>query len=60
VHGQKKGRQWKNCLPERRKSALDVRLGFAKTLNAIARFPLSAFLQEIHALETLQDVAFDH
>ena len=37
----------------------DVGFGFPEPLNAVARFPLTTFLKEIHALETLQDVAFD-
>ena len=42
------------------KDDLDVRLGFAEALNAIARFPLAAFLQEVDAFETLQDVTLNN
>ena len=39
-------------------SALRVRLCFGKTDNLAAFFPLTAFLEQFHALETLQNVAF--
>jgi hypothetical protein len=59
ARGQKKGRQWKDCLPERKEKRLDVGLGFAETLNAIARLPLTPLLEQVYALEALEDVAFD-
>jgi hypothetical protein len=50
------------CLNRKGKmlDGLDVGLGFAETENAITRFPLAALLEEIDALEALQDVALDH
>jgi hypothetical protein len=44
---------------ERVNNGLDVGLGLAQALDAVARFPLAALFEEIDALETLQDVAFD-
>ena len=38
---------------------LDVGLGFAQTLDAIAFLPLSAFLEDFDAFKTLQNVALD-
>jgi len=38
----------------------DVGFGFAEALDAVARFPLAAFLEQIDAFKTLQDVAFDN
>jgi hypothetical protein len=38
---------------------LDVRLGLAEASDAIARFPLAALLEQVDALEALQDVAFN-
>jgi hypothetical protein len=55
----KKSRQSKNCLLGKDKCRLDVWLGLAETLNAIARFPLAPFLEEINAFEAFQDVAFN-
>jgi hypothetical protein len=37
----------------------DVGLGLAETLDAIARFPLTALFQQVDTLEALEDVAFD-
>ena len=37
----------------------DVGLGLAQTLNAVARLPLPALLEQVDALEALEDVAFD-
>jgi hypothetical protein len=57
--GNKKGRS--TCEPARRVESvdgLDVGLGLAETLDAVARLPLAALLQERHALEALQDVTF--
>jgi hypothetical protein len=46
-------------LPFREKNKKsDVGLGLAKTLHAIALFPLAAFLEQFDALKTFQDVAF--
>jgi hypothetical protein len=36
----------------------DVGLGLAETLHAIAGLPEAALLEQINALETLQDIAF--
>jgi len=47
-----------NCLPKGKGADSDVGLGFAETLDAVARFPLAAFLEDLDALEALQDVAF--
>ena len=58
MHGQKKGRQWKNCLPERSTDGLDVGLGFAQTLNPVTGFPLTAFLEQVDTFEAFQNVAF--
>jgi hypothetical protein len=58
--GYKKGRQRKTaCLKLKKEAELDVRLGLTKTGDAIAGFPLSALLEQVDALEALQDVAFD-
>lgn len=38
---------------------LDVGLGLAEALDAVARFPLAALLEKIDALETLQDIALN-
>jgi hypothetical protein len=37
---------------------LDVGLGLAETLHAVAGLPLAALLQDIDALEALENVAF--
>jgi hypothetical protein len=37
---------------------LDVGFGLAETLDAIARFPLAALLEQGDALEALEDIAF--
>ena len=55
----KKSRQSKNCLLVKEKGCLDVGLGFAKTLNAIAGFPLTALLEKINAFEAFEDVALN-
>ena len=39
-------------------SLLRVRLGLGQTDDLAAVFPLTAFLEQLDALETLQDVAF--
>jgi hypothetical protein len=36
----------------------DSRLGFAQASDAIAGLPLSTFLEQLHALETLQHIPF--
>jgi hypothetical protein len=38
---------------------LDVGLGLAETLDAVAVLPLAALLEESDALEALEDIAFD-
>ena len=40
-------------------SELDVRLGLAESLHAVAGFPLATFFQNINALKALQNIAFD-
>ena len=40
-----------------KKKLLSFRLGLAQTCNAIAVFPLIAFLEEFDAFEALQNVA---
>jgi hypothetical protein len=39
--------------------ASDVGLGLAQTLDAVAFLPLASLLEQVHALEALEDVAFD-
>jgi hypothetical protein len=39
---------------------LDVGLGLAETEDAVAFLPLAALLEGGHALEALEDVAFDY
>jgi hypothetical protein len=34
-----------------------VRLGFAETRDAVALFPLAAFLEDFRAFKTLEDIA---
>jgi hypothetical protein len=41
-----------------RSTPSDVGLGFGKTNDWTAFFPLTAFLEQFHALETFQDVSF--
>jgi hypothetical protein len=38
---------------------LDVGLGLAEALDAVAGLPLAALFQDVDALEALEDVAFD-
>jgi hypothetical protein len=38
---------------------LDIGLGLAEALHAIAGLPLAALAEEVDAFEALQDVAFD-
>jgi len=48
-----------NCLPGEGDDGSDVGFGLAQTLHAVAGFPLAALLQDVDALEALEDVAFD-
>jgi hypothetical protein len=48
-----------NCLPKRVEANSDVGLGLAEALDAVARLPLAALLEQIDALKALQNVAFD-
>jgi hypothetical protein len=58
--GQAKKRQAaETACREREWVALDVGLGLAKPLHAVAGLPLTALLQEVYALEALQNVAFN-
>ena len=57
--GYKKGRQRKTACQKRRGGELDVRLGLAEALHAVAGFPLATFFQNINALKALQNIAFD-
>jgi hypothetical protein len=54
----KKGRQRTADQRNRRRDS-DVGFGLAEALDAIARLPLAAFLEDFDALEPLQDVAFN-
>jgi hypothetical protein len=53
--GQQKGRQSKL----KRINGLDVGLGLAQPLHAIASFPLATLFEQIDAFETLQNVALN-
>jgi hypothetical protein len=57
----KRKRQAEKFLPacDENRCGLDVGLGLAKTLHAIASFPLAAFFEQIDAFETLQNVALN-
>jgi hypothetical protein len=57
--GYKKGRQRKTACRKGESVSSDVGLGLAETLHAIAGLPLTALLEQIDALEALQDVALD-
>jgi hypothetical protein len=49
-----------DCLPKKRmKVGLNVGLGLAEALHAVARLPLIALPKQVDALKALQDVAFD-
>ena len=50
------GKQWIQR-PTRRRTILNVRLGFRKANDFSTFLPLPALLQQFHALEALQDVA---
>jgi hypothetical protein len=47
------------CLEFERRKDLDVGLGLAQTLHAIASFPLATLFEQIDAFETLQNVALN-
>jgi hypothetical protein len=47
------------CLELKKRCGSDVGLGLAQTLDAVARFPLAAFFEQIDAFETLQNVALN-
>ena len=47
------------CLDLKRRNDLDVGLGLAQTLHAIASFPLAALFEQIDAFETLQNIALN-
>ena len=57
--GTKKAGSGKLPARKNRGSELDVRLGLAEALHAIAGFPLATFFQNINALKALQNIAFD-
>jgi hypothetical protein len=48
-----------NCLPGKKSLDLDVGLGLAQALDAVARFPLATLLEQVHALEAFQDIALN-
>jgi hypothetical protein len=56
--GNKKGRQHEVCLQGKEEGRSNVGLGLAQTLHAVASLPLAALLEQIDALEALEDVAF--
>ena len=41
------------------RDGLDVSFGLAETLDAVAGLPLAALLEQGHALEALEDIAFN-
>jgi hypothetical protein len=41
------------------RAGLNVGFGLAETLDAVAGLPLAALLEQGHALEALEDIAFD-
>jgi hypothetical protein len=49
-----------NCLPKTKRNRLDVGLGLAQTLHAIAGLPLAPLPEQVNALEALEDVAFNY
>jgi hypothetical protein len=59
--GAKKAGGVEHGLPgfEKGKDALDVGLGLAETLDAVARFPLTTLFEQVDALETLQNIALN-
>jgi hypothetical protein len=58
--GAKKRQAAVNCLPGKGRTGLDVGLGLAQTLDAVAGLPLAAFLQQVDPLEAFEDVALNH
>jgi hypothetical protein len=56
---QKKGRQRKLPAGKKKRQNSDVGLGLAEAHHAIAFLPLAAFLEDLNALEALEDVAFN-
>ena len=48
----------RNCLPKREGRRSNVGLGLAQTGDALASFPLAAFLEQLDALVAFKDVAF--
>jgi hypothetical protein len=44
--------------PEKKYAGSNVGLGLAEALDAVALFPLAAFLEQFDALKTLQNIAF--
>jgi hypothetical protein len=57
VHKQKRRAHYTPAWEKRNR--LNVGLGLAETLDAVADFPLAALLEEGHALEALEDIAFN-
>ena len=55
----KKGRQMMLPAFYEKSFSLDVGLGLAEALNAVARFPLTALFEQVDAFETLQYVALN-
>jgi hypothetical protein len=49
-----------DCLPSGKRKRSDFRLGLAETGDAVARFPLTALLEQVDAFEALEDVAFNY
>ncbi len=54
----KKKQAAETACQKREPTGSDVGLGLAEALDAIARLPLTALLEEVDALEALEDVAF--
>jgi hypothetical protein len=60
VFGQQKGQAIETACPvEKVNVGLDVRLGLAETLHAVASLPEAAFLEQVNPLEALQYVALN-
>jgi hypothetical protein len=45
--------------PRENLKRLDVGLGLAQALDAVARLPLTALFKDINAFESFQNIAFD-
>jgi hypothetical protein len=58
--GQKKAGSRKTACSDKNGDGLDVGLGLAEALNAIAGFPLAALFEEVDAFETLQNVTLNN